>query len=337
MERSTLTEERLIAQHNLNRPQPPSAAPRLTRASVFSTAHANRPNPNATINTIRYPPRIPRLRRLPQAFVNRAANGMTTERPSSISSAVSMTRNVRREPESSIDPEAYHHISSNEEDDVILNNSIYDLHCVSDEKAVDLAQMCNVDIQKVPSNTSYVALEFGIVSEDGGQYSPTYSVYNILKNDGTVYCSERCGTINILLKYQGWEGMKHQRSRYCVLSHIVIKSPTHGYTAPCKEGMIFMSHNPIDIASTQAFDLFTRDNFEKYTHMNHDNLDDTDPIAWFSASDQRQCVVDMHEKSGKYVLIKLLRADYESENMDLQYIGFVGYTGSRCFAKAKIC
>lgn len=88
---------------------------------------------------------------------------------------------------------------------------------------------------------------------------------------------------------------------------------------------------------TRAFDLFTKDNFEKYTHLNQDNLDDTDPIAWFSASDQRQCVVDMQEKSGKYVLIKLLRADHESENMDLQYIGFVGYTGSRCFAKAKIC
>ncbi|KAK4513521.1 uncharacterized protein ATC70_005523 [Mucor velutinosus] len=339
MERSTLTEERLMTQHNLNRPQSPPA-PRLARASVFSTAHTNRPNPNATINTIRYPPRIPRLRRLSQAIV-RAANGMTTERPSSISSAVSMTRNVHREPGSSIDPDAYHRISSSdsahEEDDVILNNSIYDLHCVSDEKAVDLAQMCNVDIQKAPSNTSYVALEFGVVSEDGGQYSSTYSIHNILKNDGTVYCSERCGTINILLRYRGWEGMKNQRSKYCVLSHIVIKSPTHGYTAPCKEGMIFMSHKPIDIESTRAFDLFTKDNFERYTHMNHDNLDDTDPIAWFSASDQRQCVVDMQEKSGRYVLIKLLRADYESENMDLQYIGFVGYTGSRCFAKAKIC
>ncbi|KAL0143079.1 hypothetical protein V8B55DRAFT_1038382 [Mucor lusitanicus] len=336
MERSTLAEEPpLMTQHNLNRPPLPPA-PRLARASVFSTAYANRPNPHAAINTIRYPPRIPRLRRPPQAFVS---HGMTTEeRPSSISSAVSMTRNVvRREPGSSLDPDNYHRIGSAEEDDVILNNSLYDLHCVSDEKAVDLAHMCNVDIQKMPSNTSYVALEFGVVSEDGGQYSSTYSVHNILKNDGTVYCSERCGTINILLRYRGWEGMKNQRSRYCVLSHIVIKSPTHGYTAPCKEGMIFMSHKPIDIESTRAFDLFTKDNFERYTHMNHDNLDDTDPIAWFSATDQRQCVVDMQEKSGKYVLIKLLRADYESENMDLQYIGFVGYTGSRCFAKAKIC
>ncbi|CAO3655532.1 unnamed protein product [Mucor fragilis] len=343
MERSTLlTEERLMTQHNLNQPQSPPA-PRLTRASIFSTAHTNRPNPNATINTIRYPPRIPRLRRPPQTFVSRATQGIATERPSSISSAVSMARNVRRESGSSIDPDTYSRIGSNssssnvEEDDAILNNSLYDLHCVSDEKAVDLAHVCNVDIQKVLSNTSYVPLEFGVVSEDGGQYSSTYSVHNILKNDGTVYCSERCGTINILLRYRGWEGNKHQRSRYCVLSHIVIKSPTHGYTAPCKEGMIFMSHKPIDIESTRAFDLFTKDNFEKYIHLNKDNVDDTDPIAWFSASDQRQCVVDMQEKSGKYVLIKLLRADYESENMDLQYIGFVGYTGSRCFAEAKIC
>lgn len=193
MERSTLlTEERLMTQHNLNQPQSPPA-PRLTRASIFSTAHTNRPNPNATINTIRYPPRIPRLRRPPQTFVSRATQGIATERPSSISSAVSMARNVRRESGSSIDPDTYSRIGSNssssnvEEDDAILNNSLYDLHCVSDEKAVDLAHVCNVDIQKVLSNTSYVPLEFGVVSEDGGQYSSTYSVHNILKNDGTVY------------------------------------------------------------------------------------------------------------------------------------------------------
>jgi hypothetical protein len=45
----------------------------------------------------------------------------------------------------------------------------------------------------------------------------------------------------------------------------------------------------------------------------------------------------MKEQSCKYVLIKLLRADVESsENMDLQYVGFVGYFGSRCFAKASL-
>lgn len=124
-----------------------------------------------------------------------------TGQPSSISSAVSMTRNVHREQGSSIDPDAYHRISSDQEDDMILNNSIYDLHCVADEKAVDLAQICNVDIQKIPSNTAFVALEFGVVSEDGGQYSPTYNVHNILKNDGTVYWYVVWMTLGRLIVY----------------------------------------------------------------------------------------------------------------------------------------
>ncbi|KAI8643070.1 hypothetical protein BD408DRAFT_442955 [Parasitella parasitica] len=329
MDPPSLIDERLDPQHNLHQLQLP-ATPRPSRASVFSTAYSSRPNPNAAINTIRYPPRIPRLRR-PQVPAHRDTSAR--DRPSSISSAVSMTRDLHRQSGSSIDPDEYQQIN----DDVILSNSIYDLHCVADEKAVDLAHICNIDIEKVPSSTNFVSLEFAVVSEDGGQYSSTYNVHNILKNDGTVYCSERCGTINILLQYRGVEDVKKQHGRYCVLSHIVIKSPTHGYTAPCKEGMIFISHKPIDVEGTRAFDLFTKNNFEKYTQLNQHSLDDSDPVAWFSASNQRQCVVNMQEKSGKYVLIKLLRADYESENMDLQYIGFVGYTGSRCFAKAKIC
>lgn len=179
----SLTQERLATHHNLNQPQSPPT-PRLSRASIFSTAYSSRPNPNATINNIRYPPRIPRLRRPQQALVNREA-AVIGERPSSISSAISITRNVHGRPESSsIDPDVYYQIN---DDDVILNNSIYDLHCVADDKAVDLAQMCRIDIEKVPTNTNFVPLQFGVVSEDGGQYSSTYNVHNILKNDGTVY------------------------------------------------------------------------------------------------------------------------------------------------------
>jgi hypothetical protein len=182
----SLTEERLATQHNLSQPQSPPT-PRLSRASIFSTAYSNRPNPNAAINNIRYPPRIPRLRRPQQAFANRETTTTTIgERPSSISSAISMTRNIHRRPSSSsIDPDVYHQINDNNAD--ILNNSIYDLHCTADDKAVDLAQMCSIDIEKVPTNTNFVPLQFGVVSEDGGQYSSTYNVHNILKNDGTVY------------------------------------------------------------------------------------------------------------------------------------------------------
>lgn len=95
--------------------------------------------------------------------------------------------------------------------------------------------------------------------------------------------------------------------------------------------MIFVSHNPIDIESTCGFDLFTQENYERYTEMNRDQLDDSDPAAWFNATMHCQSVIDMKERACKYVLIKLLGND--TSNLDLQYIGFIGYTGSRCFAK----
>lgn len=129
----------------------------------------------------------------------------------------------------------------------------------------------------------------------------------------------------------------------------------HRYTAPCKEGMIFMSHQPINVESkllryhvyvsiskpittdTRAFDLFTKENYERYSEANRSTLDESDPVAWFSAINERQSVIQMNERSGKYVLVKLLRSDHDASNMDLQYIGFVGYSGSRCFANGNLC
>lgn len=91
------------------------------------------------------------------------------------------------------------------------------------------------------------------------------------------------------------------------------------------------------MTDTSTFDLFTKDNYERYIQANQDRLDDSDPVAWFSAIHHRQTVIEMNERSGKYVLIKLLRSDHETSNMDLQYIGFVGYSGSRCFANGNLC
>lgn len=121
--------------------------------------------------------------------------------------------------------------------------------------------------------------------------------------------------------------------------------------------MIFVSNKPIDIPSknyllnnnndtnaelyvqigTRVFDCFTKENYRRYTNSNRDSLDSSEPIAWFTATEQRLSIIDMKEQSCKYVLIKLLRTDLESsENTDLQYIGLVGYFGSRCFAKASL-
>jgi hypothetical protein len=136
-----LTEERLDPQHNLTDAQSPPT-PRITQLRF---------NPRST----RYPARIPRLVRRPQTIVYRDVEGNLLERPSSISSAISMTRTS----------DAYYNRSTSED-----MRSVYDLYCVTDEKAVDLASVCEIEIGDVRTNRNYVPLEFEIVSSDGGQY-----------------------------------------------------------------------------------------------------------------------------------------------------------------------
>lgn len=120
------------------------------------------------------PPRIPRLIRRPLVHRDIDGNIITTEeRPSTISSAISMTREYA--------------VST------IRTNSINNLHQYNhNEKAVDLISTLKheIDIKEEgtpPNNTNYVPLQFKIISQDDDRYSSNYSVENILKNDGSVY------------------------------------------------------------------------------------------------------------------------------------------------------
>lgn len=62
---------------------------------------------------------------------------------------------------------------------------------------------------------------------DGGMYAEengaSYAAANVLKNDGSVYCTKgnRC---NLVLKHQGGTPF--------ALSELIIKAPPRGYTAP---------------------------------------------------------------------------------------------------------
>lgn len=136
-----LTQEQLSPQHNLSNPQSPPT-PRLTQLRSNSRSS-------------RYPARIPRLVRRPEATVQHDEEENLSERPSSISSAISMTRTSN----------AFYMSTASEE-----TSNVHDLHCVADEKAVDLAAVCDIDIDEVCTNRNYVPLEFEVVSVDGGQF-----------------------------------------------------------------------------------------------------------------------------------------------------------------------
>ncbi|KAI8061181.1 hypothetical protein BC940DRAFT_310497 [Gongronella butleri] len=138
------------------------------------------------------------------------------------------------------------------------------------------------------------------------------------------------GAVNIQF---GYRGHGNAMDSSCVFTKIIVKSPQQGFTAPCKEGLVFISRKPIDIQKTRRFDGFTRADFDEYMKtINPTDVGDENPVAWFTIHQHKQAVVSVNERSGKYVLIKLLRSEHEEDNIDIQYIGFIGYTGPRSFA-----
>ncbi|KAF9282532.1 hypothetical protein BGZ68_005892 [Mortierella alpina] len=192
-------------------------------------------------------------------------------------------------------------------------------------------------------------LKFDMYYADGGEFNAAHAVENVLKNDSSVYCSRRPANINICLKL----AEPHQTF---VLTRFSAKAPTNGFTAPCKEGLIFVSHNPIPLEKTAFFNNMTREDYEKYVddinqgsklnellQQHGTGADALIPAAFFQIKeDDKTCVLDFSpNRSGRYVLIKLLRSRCENglqrpENIDLQYLGLIGFTGARSFASGGL-
>lgn len=127
-------------------------------------------------------------------------------------------------------------------------------------------------------------LMFEVTENDAGEFSSAYKVQNILRHDDSVFCSARRGTVvNIQLRFLGTtEQLQEHRpsdlsdeQEPCkrtttpppspfLLTKMIIKAPGRGFTAPCSEGLIFISHTPILISSTQQYDHWTWIDYQSY-------------------------------------------------------------------------
>ncbi|KAG0087586.1 hypothetical protein BGZ93_010834 [Podila epicladia] len=192
-------------------------------------------------------------------------------------------------------------------------------------------------------------LKFHMYYADGGEFNAAHSVENVLKNDTSVYCSRRSTNINICLKLA-------EPNQSFVLTQFKAKAPTTGFTAPCKEGLIFISHQPIPLETTAYFDNMTRQGYDEYMKFIKDGprfgkmleqhgplADAMVPAAFFQMDGAEDtCTLDFTpNRSGRYVLIKLLRSRCTNslqrpENIDLQYLGLIGFTGARSFASGSL-
>ncbi len=105
-----------------------------------------------------------------------------------------------------------------------------------------------------------------------------------------------------------------------------------GFTSPCKEGLIFVSRDPIDADATRRYNNMTYKKFLVYSKDRVNRYANSiQPIAFFRLKPSRNYSTTQRLKlpvTGRYILIKLLRADWASEetssfdNIDIQYIGF---------------
>ncbi|KAL1918498.1 uncharacterized protein VTP21DRAFT_3158 [Calcarisporiella thermophila] len=188
---------------------------------------------------------------------------------------------------------------------------------------------------KSPSSMPFTSIDdeeylrFEIVTHDGGVFSHAYSIENILHDDATVYCSSKAGNVNILLRFND----PHHTDTTCVLTSFIIKAPAYGFTAPCTEGLLFISHEPISEQDTAQYDDYTIEDYDELQDTVEDQESMLRPAAYFSleAPNGYFSRTQLNHRSARYVLVKLLRSDGNSNNIDVQYIGFMGYTGARSF------
>ncbi|KAL1642517.1 hypothetical protein SLS61_009668 [Didymella pomorum] len=88
-------------------------------------------------------------------------------------------------------------------------------------------------------------LRMEVVSCDGGQIKrdnpmKIYDVENVLKNDKSVYCSER-SKCDLLLRHIG--------DAPFALEKVVIRAPDRGFTSPVQEGLIFVGMSAWELIS----------------------------------------------------------------------------------------
>ncbi|KAG0309883.1 hypothetical protein BGZ98_003426 [Dissophora globulifera] len=118
----------------------------------------------------------------------------------------------------------------------------------------------NAPVSNIETRGDVWPLKFEMYYADGGEFNAAHSVENVLKNDSSVYW--RSTNINICLK------LAEPRQTF-VLTQFKAKAPTTGFTAPCKEGLIFISHEPIPLEKTAFFDNMTRERYNEYMEDIH--------------------------------------------------------------------
>lgn len=182
-------------------------------------------------------------------------------------------------------------------------------------------------------------LRFECIDCDGGDCSDAYSAKNLLQNDSSVYCSLK--KRNVHLSLQLLPSSSVPPNAVFTVQEIVVKAPLTGFTAPIKDGLVFISHEPIPVEATSHFDHFDQNKYLAYLAKSQSAsipIAPIEPAAYFKLDHKvGKAIVKLDvPRSGKYILVKMLRP-VRGDNIDCEFVGFRGFIGGKSFSCGSIC
>eukprot|EP01025_Chloroclados_australasicus_P013531 TRINITY_DN1636_c0_g1_i5.p6 TRINITY_DN1636_c0_g1~~TRINITY_DN1636_c0_g1_i5.p6 ORF type:complete len:223 (+),score=26.15 TRINITY_DN1636_c0_g1_i5:361-1029(+) len=171
-------------------------------------------------------------------------------------------------------------------------------------------------------------LQFKVIYADGGCFSEGYGYSNLLQDDNLCYCSLKREGVNICLQ--------QRYSRSFTITGIDISAPKIGYTCPLGQGVVFSSWNRPDDQLCEMFNkVYSVQEFQecvrqyRYRLQQIGGIDEEEipqPIMFFDLRGQYSQSYHLGvPRSGRYVLLKLLRSRNCGENIDVRYVGFRGF------------
>lgn len=170
-------------------------------------------------------------------------------------------------------------------------------------------------------------IKFQVLHQDGGEYEPNvYSLSNLFVDNEDVYCSVRPRNVNICMQHKP-DASFDFIPRF-MITEIVVKAPTVGFTSPILDGLIFVSDVEI-----KASDVARYDNYDsEQTVINDERI-------FYFKFDEPSCLYRLKLSKpvgGRYILLKLLRSKGVGENIDIKFFGVRGYFGPKSFASGNI-
>ncbi|PJF18844.1 hypothetical protein PSACC_01347 [Paramicrosporidium saccamoebae] len=185
-------------------------------------------------------------------------------------------------------------------------------------------------------------LGFDICESNGGEYSEEYRLGNILEDDRSVYCSRLKKNVNILMSHKS--SLSSMRAAPFWLDELYIRVPAIGFTAPLKNGFIFVCTEDVPI---NTFDNYDEIDTTTLLDCNQESNGPALPLVpacvktvLFFQFDRNATTFHYRfqsaVKDARYIFVKMLGSFGSRDNIDVEFVGFRGKDGKLSFPSADL-